>query len=266
VPYVTEDLTTNPPTVSIGNPNLRPEHANNYDVLYEQYLKPFGKIEGGFFYKQLSSPIYYLNDPHSTAAQYPTFQGDQLSYIINGGNAQLWGIEAAYIQHLGFLPGALSGFGIIANYSWTGSNAGHLPLRPDTPALQRQAPSTFNVSPSYDRWRFSARVGISYNGAMIDQYQWTQCTPSAAAGAGCEDPSNLGPNGPVGDIYFYPHTELDAQVTFRLQKSLTALVQGLNLNNEVFGFYNGSPQYMIQREYYKPTYSFGLRWQPRRED
>jgi TonB-dependent receptor len=265
VPYVTEDLTTNPPTVGIGNPNLRPEHANNYDVLYEQYLKPFGKIEGGFFYKQLSAPIYYLNDPHYTATQYPTFAGDQLSYIINGNNAQLWGVEAAYVQQFGFLPGALSGFGIIANYSWTGSNAGHLPLRPDTPALQRQAPTTFNISPSYDRWRFSARVGISYNGAMIDQYQWTQCTPSETTGGGCEDPSNLGPRGPVGDIYFYPHTELDAQVTFKLQKSLTALVQGLNLNNEVFGFYNGSPQYMIQREYYKPTYSFGLRWQPRRE-
>ncbi|HXY02284.1 MAG TPA: TonB-dependent receptor, partial [Terriglobales bacterium] len=266
VPYVTEDQTTNPFTVTVGNPNLRPEHANNYDLLYEQYLKPFGKIEGGFFYKQLSSPIYYLMDPHSTATQYPTFEGDQLSYIINGSNAQLWGIEAAYIQHLGFLPGALSGFGILANYSWTGSNAGHLPLRPDTPKLQRQAPSTFNLSPTYDRWRVSARVGISYTGANIFSYQWTQCTASQAAGAGCEDPSNLGPRGPVGDIYFYPHTQVDAQVGFRVQKSLTALVQGLNLTNEVFGFYNGSPQYVIQREFYKPTYSFGLRWQPRRED
>jgi TonB-dependent receptor len=266
VPYVTEDQTTNPFTISVGNPNLRPEHANNYDLLYEQYLKPFGKIEGGFFYKQLSSPIYYINDPRYVATQYPEFQGDQLSYIINGDNAQLWGLEAAYIQHLGFLPGALSGLGIMANYSWTTSNAGHLPLRPDTPALQRQAPSTWNLSPTYDRGRLSARLGVSYNGASIDQYQWTQCTPAEAQGAGCEDPSNLGPRGPVGDIYFYPHTQVDAQISFRVQKSLTALVQGLNLTNEVFGFYNGSPQYVIQREYYKPTYSFGLRWQPRRED
>jgi hypothetical protein len=33
----------------------------------------------------------------------------------------------------------------------------------------------------------------------------------------------------------------------------------------VFGFYNGSPWYITQREYYHPTYSFGLRWEPRRE-
>jgi len=35
---------------------------------------------------------------------------------------------------------------------------------------------------------------------------------------------------------------------------------GLNLNNEVFGFYNGSPQYVVQREFYKPTFAAGVRW------
>ena len=30
--------------------------------------------------------------------------------------------------------------------------------------------------------------------------------------------------------------------------------------NEVFGFYNGSSIYPVQREYYKTTASFGLRW------
>jgi hypothetical protein len=43
------------------------------------------------------------------------------------------------------------------------------------------------------------------------------------------------------------------------------LASGLNMNNEVFGFYNGSPEYMTQREYYEPTFSFGLRWNPHHE-
>jgi hypothetical protein len=34
----------------------------------------------------------------------------------------------------------------------------------------------------------------------------------------------------------------------------------LNLNNEVFGFYQGSEQFPIQREYYSRTISAGLRW------
>jgi hypothetical protein len=40
---------------------------------------------------------------------------------------------------------------------------------------------------------------------------------------------------------------------------------GLDLNNEVFGFYQGSSQYMIQREYDRPTVAAGFRWSPLRE-
>ncbi len=265
VPYVTVDQSSNPYTVDIGNPNLHPEHANDYDVLYEHYLKPYGELQAGFFYKQLSQPIYYILDPYYKGTQYPQFQGDNFSYIINGQNAKLYGVEFAYIQHLGFLPGRWSGFGIMANYSRTGSSAGALPLRTDNPALQRQTPAMFNLSPSYDRGRLSARLGATYNSASIYQYQWEQCTTAQSQLGVCEDPANLGPKGPLGDNYLYAHLQVDAQASYRVAKGFTVLWQGLNLTDEVFGFYNGSPWYVTQREYYRPTYSFGLRWEPRRE-
>jgi hypothetical protein len=63
-----------------------------------------------------------------------------------------------------------------------------------------------------------------------------------------------------GDSYFYSHTQIDAQVSYYVAKGFTVVASGENMNNEVFGFYNGSPQYMTQREYYKPTYSGGIRW------
>jgi hypothetical protein len=75
----------------------------------------------------------------------------------------------------------------------------------------------------------------------------------------------LGIKGPLGDVYLYSHFQVDAQGSVYLGKGLTAIVSGLNLNNEVFGFYQGSPQFPIQREFYKPTYSFGLRWELGRE-
>jgi len=250
IPYVELDQSTSPYSYTFGNPNLGPEHANNYDVLYEHYLKPFGEIQGGFFYKQLSAPIYYTQMLPADSGPY---NGYITSTIINGTHAWLAGFEAAYIQHLGFLPGGLSGLGISANYSWTTSNSGPLPGRTDTPALQRQAPSTWNISPTYDKGRFSTRLGLSYNGASIFQYQW-----QTGAGVG-------GTAGPAGDVYFYPHLQVDAQASYRVKKNLTFLVQGLNLSNEVFGFYNGSPDYVNQREFYGRTYSFGLRWEPRRE-
>jgi TonB-dependent receptor len=267
VPYVTQDPTTNPLTISVGNPNLKPEHANDYDLLYEHYLKPYGEFQAGFFYKQLSQPIYYLADPYYQGTQYPQYVGDIFDYIANGVNAKLYGVEFSYVQHLGFLPGMWSGFGIMANYSRTGSSAGTLPLRTDNPALQRQTPTMWNLSPSYDRGRFSARLGATYNSASIYQYQWQNCTMAQQnQGGGCEDPSSLGTKGPAGDNYLYAHLQVDAQASVRVQRTLTVLWQGLNLTNQVFGFYNGSPWYVTQREYYKPTYSFGLRWEPRRAD
>jgi outer membrane receptor protein involved in Fe transport len=265
VPYLTVDQSTNPYTIDTGNPKLQPEHANNWDLLYEHYLKPYGAFQAGFFYKQLSQPIYYILDPHYQGTQYPQYRGDNFSYIINGVNADIYGFEAAYTQHLGFLPGELSGFGISANFTKTGSSAGQLPLRSDNPALQRQNPTIWNLGPSYDRGRFAARVGLTYNSASIYQYQWEQCTAQQNSLGVCVDPANLGPKGPLGDNYLYAHLQLDAQASVRVEKSLTILWQGMNLTNEVFGFYNGSQQYVTQREFYKPTYSFGVRWEPRRE-
>jgi len=69
----------------------------------------------------------------------------------------------------------------------------------------------------------------------------------------------------LGDTYFHTHFQVDAQGGVRLARGLTFVMCGLNLNNEVFGFYEGSPQYMIQREYDQPTIAAGFRWSPSRE-
>jgi TonB-dependent receptor len=243
------DFTQNPPTVSIGNPNLKAEHANDYDILYEHYLKPFGMLSGGFFYKDLSDPIISTQTKPTTGQ----FAGFLVTQPGNAGSAYVGGVELAYVQQLTFLPGPLHGLGMIANYSFTFSQASGLPGRSDHPALLRQAPNTWNISPSYDLGRLSARLGLSYNGANIFAYQWTDNA----------DPTGI--HGPSGDNYLYPHLQVDAQASIRMNKNLSAIVYGLNLNNEVFGFYNGSPQYVVQREFYKPTFAIGLRWMSAKE-
>ena len=247
---VTVDNTANPTLVSLGNPNLKAETANNFDILLEHYLNPFGVIQAGFFYKDLSDPIV-----ERTATQpFQQFPVARVTQPINAGSAWVSGFEAAYLQHLTFLPGPFRGLGISANYGYTASRAGLGPdfPRSDHPRLVRSAPHTWNVSPTYDRGRFSARIGLSYNAANIAAYQF-------------EDGVLGGIRGPFGDNYFYPHLQFDAQGSVRLAHGLTFILYGLNINNEVFGFYNGSPQFMVQREYYKPTIAAGFRWTPLHE-
>jgi len=273
VPYVTEDSTASPTTVAIGNPSLRPEHANNYDLLYENYLHPLGLLQAGFFFKQLTAPqvqttlpgginianlpVGYL--PPAILSEIQTYQtngvSDTITQIVNGQNAYLYGLELSYQQHLSFLPGVFSGLGISANYSYTASREKGLPLRTDSPTLIDQSPNTWKISPTYDTKRLSVRVGLAYDQASLFSYNYV--APSLVAGA---DPSGLGTKGPSGDVFTLTHYQVDAQASYRVWKGISAVVDGLNLNNEVFGYYQGSTQFVNQREYYKPTYTAGLRY------
>src|SRR5581483_4537008 len=152
------------------------------------------------------------------------FQGDTVTQWINAGTANLYGFELSYQQRLSWLPGMLGGFGMFVNYSWSDSWVHGIPGRPDSPRLQRQSPNSWNLSPTYDRGRLSVRVGLSYNGPSIYQYEFQ----SSNNGSG------LGPTGPTGDVYTLPHLQLDAQATVRLGYGLSAIAYGLNLTNEVF--------------------------------
>jgi len=246
--------------VDAGNPFLKPTRANNYDILVEKYLQPLGLIQGGFFYKQLYDPIVQNKFPITQDfvnknPQFANFLGDNLFQPNNAAAANVWGFEMAYQQHFTFLPGFLRGLGFSGNYGYTHSSTDGVFNRTDHPALQRQAPNSWNISPTYDRGRLSMRLGISYNDANIFQYNFSNLNPDGTR----SDPP-LGIRGPNGDVYLYAHTQVDAQGSFRMYRGLELIVSGLNLTNEVFGFYQGSQIYPIQREFYRPTYAFGLRY------
>ena len=258
---------TNPIPVSIGNPGLKAETADNVDVLFEHYINPFGMITAGYFYKNLTDPIVsqIFTVPTGTivgANCSSETQGCKVSQPINAGSAWLNGFEAAYLQHWSSLPGILGGLGLSANYGYTASRASGLPGRSDHPRLLRNSPNSWNISPTFDRGRFSVRVGLSYNQANIAGYSYQDGTP---VGGVATTPTPGGLRGPFGDNYFYSHLEFDAQGSIRMMRGLQFVMYGLNINNEVFGFYNGSPQYMVQREYYWPTIAAGFRWSPTHE-
>ena len=239
-------------SVSFGNANLKAEVGDDVDVLFDHYFKSFGALSAGYFYKSLQDPIISST---FELANYQPPGGPQGSYLatepVNAGSAWIRGVEFSLLQHFTMLPGALNGLGLSANYGYTSSGTHGIPGRSDHPALLRNSPHAFNISPTYDYGRVSLRLGMSYNQASIYSYQYADGTPG-------------GVNGPLSDIWFYTHFQTDAQGSVRLWRGTNLIVSGLDLNNEVFGFYQGSPQYMIQREYYQPTFSAGIRWSPAR--
>jgi TonB-dependent receptor len=246
-PFFVDDPTSTP-EFSKGNPNLKPTRAQNFDLLAEHYFKPLGLIQGGVFYKYLTGPIYSVTMPFTAPSGTPS----SVAELVNGPHAHITGFEAAWQQRLSFFPGLLNGMGVRANYSYTTSRAS-FPAgfgRTDHPTLLRTAPNNWNFDVTYDKKGISARMGLTHN----DGYIWSYAGSNAT-----RDPS--------GDTYLYPHTQVDAQVSYWIPRGhgLQAVVSLLNLNNEVFGFYNGSEQFPIQREYYSRTISAGLRWTLQRE-
>jgi TonB-dependent receptor len=233
--------------VSVGNPALKPTTANNFDVLGEHYLRSVGLIQAGVFYKRLQDPIF----PVTSLITSGNFAGFTQVQPVNGTTAHIFGFEAAYQQLLTFLPGMMNGFGVSANYSHTTSKA-VVPQRTDDPTLARQGPNNWNLGVTYDKRRLSTRLGLTHNDAYIYQYNY-------------QTGADLGLKGPNGDVYTYAHTQLDLQGSYRIKGGLKFLAYILNLNNEVFGFYQGSPQFPTQREFYSRTFAFGLRWSNTKE-
>lgn len=252
--------------ITFGNANLKAETGDDVDVLFDHYLHSFGVISVGYFYKFLHDPII----SHTFFLDNYQPPGDTLgpsnwlaTQPINAGSAWVSGFEGAYLQHFSGLPGAWAGLGLSANYGYTASRLSAIQGRSDNPRLPRTSPNAFNISPTYDLGRIALRAGLSYNQASIYGYQYTDCS-GVVAGSSCT-PTPGGVNGPLSDIYFYTHFQVDAQGSVRLGRGLNLVVYGLNLNNQVFGFYQGSPKYMIQREYYQPTIAAGFRWSPTHE-
>lgn len=125
-------------SVSKGNPDLKSARTDSYDLSAEYYDKDIGVLKLGFFYKSISNllennvaqgigalgDIELPDDP-----RFDDVLANPADYFVtvtypenNPARAKIWGIEAAAEKQLTFLPGALSGLGVSANYTYTKSS------------------------------------------------------------------------------------------------------------------------------------------------
>jgi len=228
--------------LSAGNPNLKPERAWSYDLLIEKFLPSLGGvISGGVFYKSLSDVILTQNFTYTGPyAPFDNFKGTEPE---NGGSGHLVGVEADWVQHFSFLPGAWAGLGLDVNWTHADSKVLVDPASGREAPLLRQAPDIGNAALLYDHGPVSARIAWTYNGAYIGGYG--DGTPTAN-----------------GDNYFEKHSQIDASVIYNVTPLVQMQLQALSLNNAEFGFFQGTPdhQFNVQREYYGRTFYLGMKY------
>lgn len=172
IPGVTPNDTAQ--TVTFGNPSLRPQLGEGYDLKLDYYFKNSGKLTAGVFKKTITD---YIGSARSVGLTIPSgpdngfdglYGGYQIIQSVNLGNAEVEGFEIDYSQRLSMLPGALKGLTLSANYTYQrteGLFAGTTPLRTDQVA--GFVPRLFNARLLYNYRKFGASFDANYKGAHL---------------------------------------------------------------------------------------------------
>ncbi|NYT42260.1 TonB-dependent receptor [Sphingomonas sp. R-74633] len=184
-----------------GNPNLKQATTHNFDLSAEYYHK-IGIIKLGGFYKRINNLLQanQTNGPaqlaNVTLPNSPYFQGAPYFdpahpelYFINGGSpinskhpATIWGVEGRFERQFDFLPGALGGLGIIANYTFTKSSRYQQYSWAYAPAGQSSiyefSGLPFNQQPkhsgtlalTYNKYGFDGTLAYSFQSKTLDNF------------------------------------------------------------------------------------------------
>ena len=230
-------------TLTINNPALLPQMANNWDATLEYYFEPVGAVSAGWFHKTIKN--YIVNGinvgtigtgtDNGFNGEYPGFS---LLTSSNAGTAYVQGWEFTYQQQFTFLPGLLKGFAASANYtiiSTHGNFGGTTNLTTDE--VQGFIPETGNATLSWRYRKFSARVLYNFIGSHITTYT----------------------AGRVGrNLYRYDFKTWNAGVAYQFSPALSFTVDVSNLTNEPQRWYRGNPDQMQSTLLNGSTITFGV--------
>ncbi len=231
--------------VSQGNPNLKPQTVDQYDLAAEWYFDRNSLFSVGGFYKKFQDLITtvavppVLADPavglfvesnciggvfNPIAVDFSGARGVcvGINQPRNSGNATLKGIEVAFQHSFTYLPGPLSGLGLIANYTYqkgkrdtqftlTGVAANGQPATFTLP-LRDLSKNNYNITVFYEKYGINARVRYTFR----DPFLRTEAT----------DLSNNLP------FYQDKRHQLNASVSVDINPSFAVTFSGINLTNQ----------------------------------
>ncbi|WP_199228299.1 MULTISPECIES: TonB-dependent receptor [unclassified Caulobacter] len=204
-----------------GNPNLRPTKANQFDLSAEWYFAPTGSLTLALFRKNIKDYIY-------TATSTETYvqNGQSIDFAVtryaNGSDGSVQGFEIGYQQFYDFLPGALSGIGVQANYTFIDNEGGA-----NAPAsvfdstqvgaansklpIEGMSGRSYNVAVMYEKYGVSARLA----------YNWRQRYLLTSSAANVNAP-----------VWSRDYGQLDGSVFYSINKQYKVGVQATNILKE----------------------------------
>ncbi|HWI87497.1 MAG TPA: TonB-dependent receptor, partial [Sphingomonas sp.] len=227
-------VSTDAPTASGGNPQLKPFLATQYDASLEWYFNRKGSLTGALFYKKLDDYITAQN----INIEIPGRGTVLLSTQVNGGNAKVYGLEAAYNQVFTFLPAPFDGLGFQASYTHTSVRsdytAGARPIKNQLIGLSK---NSYNLVGFYDKGPFSTRLSYVWR----DKYLTGNGSTTQAS------------------TYLAAFGSLDGSISLRVTRNILASVEAINIAGAHTYSYSADKLRFGEINYYGRTILFGVR-------
>ena len=210
--YTTLDDTTR--SGGGGNPDLTPYAATNYGLSAEWYFKPGSYLAGEIFYRDISN---YIGNQVVDGVQLTNpVTGQTLEYSIsrpvNGGKAKVTGFSLSGNVNL------IWGFGIQGNYTFADADVKSATLAATgLPFLSR---NTVTITPYFEKGPFQARVSYNRRSKYFYRYGRVQ-----------------------SQDYTDSYAELDAQISYQLNKNVQVTANAANLLDSTYYQYSSDPKY-----------------------
>ena len=220
--------------VDVGNPELDPYKSTNLDISVEKYLGETGIVSLGLFHKSIDDYIVqtFSNDD-------PEYPGFDVTRVINGDEAKVYGAEFNWQQQLDFLPEGWNGLLVGFSATWldTDFDPGLADRAGDDFTLPRASKNLYSAHIGYEKYGFSARLAAVHRSEYLD---------------------TIG-DSKAFDIYVAPNTQLDFSMDYRITDAVSVYFEAQNLLDEPLELYQGVRSRTLQNEEYGRTYALGLK-------
>ncbi|MCW2389166.1 TonB-dependent receptor [Sphingobium sp. B11D3B] len=198
------------PTLSRGNPGLKPRESRGFDLSFEFYPKD-GVISAALFHKKIKNEIFTLSNVETIdVGRGP--ESVLVSEPRNAETATIKGLELNLQQALTFLPDPFDGLGVSANATFLDTRFTFLTTAgPRVTGLFLQPDTVWNASVYYQKGKFEGRLSYNYIGGFLETINDTI---------------------PNADQYWKSRGTLDANISYRVTSNITLYAEGQNLNNQ----------------------------------
>ncbi len=228
---------SNPPSLTTGNPELKPRRATNLDIGHDWYIdNGRGILTVAAYYKWIKDDIF-------TFGTLETIPGVAVPVLVTQARnsdrtVRAYGVEFGASYDLTFLPAPLDGFGVSGNASF---GRAYFPITLSDQSvrvfnnLPNQPARIFNAALSYDKGQVHGRLAWNHLSQL-----WDDRFP------------NFTPAGFYANRFQQPTDNVDLQLSYDVTPNVTVSFDALNLTKQGIEQRYGRDQELLQSSWKLP--------------